>query len=280
MSYVTPLTPCSSKDHRGSLLSPPPSKVRNVNLPRSYALILLLALVLSACSTTSEPAEPTVEPTATALPTISPGGTTVGDLVDRVNAAWGSVESLQTTFWTIEGEVTVTPPATGEVTVETSIKPDRRHVVRMVDGNVIEEQIAVGGRVFMRGQIVAAAIAPLVGPDAWIEVDPRTATSTSSIAAQVSWLLAPVQSPVGMVSDETRALEAFPGDPIDIDGRTCNTWTFGVPNGIQQELALDAEGLPCRLVQQVQDIANVTIFSVNQPGITIAIPPVATPTAP
>ncbi len=169
---------------------------------------------------------------------------------------------------------------TGEVTTESSIAPDRRHVVRSVNGEVVEEQIAVGGRVFMRGQIVVAAIAPMMGPDAWIEVDPRTADSTAVIAAQVDWLLSPVQSPFATVSDETRALEAFPGETVEIDGRSCQTWTFGDPNGIQQELALDDNNLPCRLIQRAGDFSNVTIYSFNAAGLSINVPNIATPEAP
>lgn len=246
---------------------------------RLSILVVCLTTLLAGCSSSSDPVEPTIVPTATALPTLTPGGTSVGTLLDQVNAAWGSVQSVQTTFWTTETAETDTPPTTGEVTIESSIIPGQRHVVRMVDGVVVEEQIALGGRVFMRGQIVVAAIAPMVGTDTWIEVDPRTATSTSSIAAQVDWLLSPVQSPFASVSDETRSLEAFPGDPIEIDGRTCQTWTFGLLDGIQQELSLDESGLPCRLIQRAGDFANVTLYAINPAGLTIETPPVATPPA-
>lgn len=255
-------------------------KAHAVKRLRLAILFVCLSLLVAGCSTSSEdPVEPTVEPTTTALPTVSPGGMSVGTLLDQVNAAWGTVQSVQTTFWTTGSDEIDAPPATGEVTAESSIAPDRRHVVRMVDGVTVEEQIAIGGRVFMRGQIVVAAIAPMMGTDAWIEVDPRTATSTASIAAQVNWLLSPIQSPFAAVSDETRSLEAFPGDPVEIDGRTCQTWTFGTADGIQQELALDSSGLPCRLIQRAGDFTNVTLYSINPAGLTIEIPPVATPTA-
>ena len=251
-----------------------------MNRSRLIALLVCLTVILAGCSSSSDPVEPTVAPTATAPPTVSPGGTSVGQLLDQVNVAWASTQSWRTTFWTTGDSEIVSPPAAGDVTVESSIAPDRRHVVRSVNGEVVEEQIAVGGRVFMRGQIVVAAIAPMMGPDAWVEVDPRAADSTAAIAAQVDWLLSPIQSPFATVSAETRSLEAFPGETVEVGGRTCQTWTFGDQNGIQQELALDENNLPCRLIQRAGDFSNVTMYEFGPAGLTIVVPEVATPTAP
>ncbi len=132
----------------------------------------------------------------------------------------------------------------------------------------------------MRGQIVVAAVAPMMGTDAWVEIDPRAADSTAAIAAQVEWLLSPVQSPFTMVSDETRTQEGFPGETVEIDGRSCQIWTFGDPGGIQQELAVDESNLPCRLIQRSGDVSNVTIYEFSPADLVIEAPAVATPTAP
>lgn len=242
---------------------------------------IISVAALTACTSGSE-TQPTVVPsTQVTAPTISPGGTSVGSVLDDINLAWDSVESMRTTFWTTTGEENIaTPTAAGDVTIEVAIGPDQRHITRLVDGVVVEEQISVEGRVFMKGPIVVAAIAPMVGTDTWVEVDPRGAGTTSAVAAQIAWLLTPVQSPFQAVSEETRALEAFPGDPLTIDGRSCQTWHFGTVNGIQQELAIDEQGLPCRLIQRAGELANVTLYEVNVPGISIVTPPVGTPTAP
>jgi hypothetical protein len=202
-------------------------------------------------------------------------------VLDDINRAWATVQSMQTTFWTSTGDdIATSPPTLGEVTIELVIAPDQRQVTRMVDGVVVEEQISIEGRIFMKGQIVVAAIAPMVGTDTWVEVDPRGAGTASAVAAQIAWLVSPVQSPFQTVSNETRNLEALPSEPIEIDGRSCHTWRFGDVNGIQQELAIDAQGLPCRLIQRAGDHANVTIYQVNPDAATIVIPPVGTPTTP
>jgi len=244
-------------------------------------LTLLAGLAMVSCSTESD-AEPTTVPTVGMMvPTISPGGTSVGSILDEINTAWASVRAVRTVFWTAAvGDISDTTPTTGEVTIELAIAPDQRQVIRMVDNVVIEEQVSVGGRIFMKGPIVVAAIAPMVGTDTWVEVDPQGAETTSAVAAQLTWLLSPVESPFGTVSQETRGLEAFPGEAIRIDGRTCNTWQFGSADGIQQELAVDDQGLPCRLIQRAGEFANITLYEVNPDNAAIVTPAVASPIAP
>jgi hypothetical protein len=266
------------------------SAVVRTHLPKALSIVkrllrlvatLFSVAVLTACSTGTD-TSPTMVPSIPApAPTISPGGTSVGSIIDGVNTAWNSVQSVQTTFWSTSTEgVADSPPTAGEVTIDLAIAPDRRHVTRLIDGEAVEEQIGVGGRVFMRGAIVVAAIAPMVGTDTWVEVDPRGADPGSAAAAQIAWLLSPFESPFQRVSEETRGLEAFPGEAIEIGGRLCRTWRFGDVNGIQQELAVDEAGLPCRLVQRAGTYANVTTYQVNLPSATITPPAVASPTAP
>lgn len=242
-------------------------------------LVLLLAFAITACSSSEDleitPIPPTELPSP---PTVTPGGTTVGSLIDLIASSWVSVSSLQTTFWSQEGEAIGSPPSSAEVTVESVVAPSSRHVVRSLNGVVVEEQMAVDGRVYMKGQIVVAAIAPMMGTDTWVEVDPAAATSTAAIAAQVDWLLSPIESPFAMVSSETRMLEAFPGESIEVNGRHCNVWLFGTAEGITQELAIDEQSLPCRLVQRAGGYTNVTLYEPNPTELKIVAPEIATPT--
>jgi hypothetical protein len=232
----------------------------------------------SSPGTESTP-EPTVEPTAAVAPTLSPGAIIVGDLVARADAAWGSVTSMRTSFWVGEPGDAGTPPAAGSYTTEVTLLPGSRHVIQTVDGQIVDEQIALNGRVYMKGSIVVAAIAPMIGTDSWVEVDPAAATSNSPVAMQIAYLTSPASSPFSTVSPETMALEAVPAGEVSIGDRTCQTYTFGNASGnaVQYELAIDANDLPCRLLQRSGDVANITVYEFNIPGITITAPTIATP---
>lgn len=250
------------------------------SFPTSIVLLLVLIITVGCTSPGRDPEpEPTLEPTATIPPTLTPGGTSVGDLVNRTQAAWGGVTSMRTTFWTGSAGDLATPATTGSFTTEITVLPNARHVIQTVDGQVVDEQITVGGRVYMKGSMVVAAIAPMIGPDTWVEVDPAAATSNSPIAMQIAYLTAPVTSPFATVSPETLALEAFPAGEITVGDRSCRAYTFGAAagTGIQYELSLDADDLPCRMMLTSGDIANVTIYEFNVPGLGIAVPDIATP---
>lgn len=244
----------------------------------SLAIVLIIA---TGCSTDSGSSEPTAipEPTATVAPTLSPNAMTVGDLVARVEAAWPTVTSMRTTFWVATGTTGGTPPTTGAVSIETVIPPSSRHVVQMQDGAIVDEQISLDGRVYMKGSLVVAAIAPMVGTDTWILVDPTTATADSPVAMQVAYLLSPVTQPFDTITAETLATEAFPLGTVTLGERTCTTYGFGDQSGegIRYELALDDANLPCQLLQIAGGYVNVTTYAFNLPDAVIVAPSIATP---
>lgn len=247
------------------------------NLAR-YVVVILLGVFLAGCSSTdSEPTpDPATSPSVT--PTLAPGTLRVGDVVSRIDAAWPAVHSMRTTFWTESfdgGEGS--PPASGTVTIEEVVVPDARSVVVLIDGVPTDEQQAVAGRIYMKGPLVPAAIAPLVDAAIWIEVDPAAATANSPLSMQVAYLLSPIESPFAGITAETAAREAVPQGEIAVGGRTCEVFEFGDPDGINSELAIDADGLPCRLVQRAGDAANVTLYEFNIAGMEISAPTVATP---
>jgi hypothetical protein len=252
------------------------------HLKRYQAIpILLLLVVVTGCGG-SDPA-PTPIPTATTVPTLPPGTLSVADLIDRTDAAFAGITSMQSTFWSTEAASAGTPPATGLVTVEQVVLPANRHVTQLTNGQVTDEQLVVDGRVYMKGALVPAAIAPMVDTATWIEVDPAAAVSDSPIAMQVAYLLSPTVSPFAGVSDETRALAAIPAGEVTIDGRTCQRYTFGDAtgdSGIGYELLLDEDDLPCRLVQSAGGYVNVTTYAFNVPGLVLVAPSIATPAAP
>ncbi len=237
-------------------------------------LIVLVCLFAGGCG--SDDPEPTPTTTAFIPATIPPGATTVGDLLDRINGALTGVSSMRTTFWTTSDGTIDSPPSSGQVTVELVILPSDRHVMQMVDGTITDQQMVVGGRVYMRGTLVPAAVAPLVDANTWIEIDPNVASS-SPLAQHVAYLISPVTAGIGVVSPETRLVAAVPAGDVTIKGRTCAAYTFGNPEGITYELTLDQEDLPCRLVMSAAGGSNVTMYEVNPDGAAIAPPDIATP---
>jgi hypothetical protein len=250
-------------------------------LKRPYTLACLIAcsVLLVTCGG-KEDAEPTAVPTATVAALLPPGAVTVGELLDQVATAWPSVTSLRTTSWSTDAATAATPPASGQVTIDEAVLPSSRQVTKVTNGQVTDQQRAIDGRVYMKGSLVVAAVAPMVGPDTWVEVDPAAANSSSPIASQVSYLLSPITSPFATSLAETRGLQAAPAGSAVIEGRTCALYTFGSTSGIRYELAIDGDHLPCRLVESASGYANVTIYAYNVPDLSIAVPDVATPTAP
>jgi hypothetical protein len=242
---------------------------------------LLSALLLVSCSSGSSDPTQTPEPTATMAPTLPPDAITVGDLVARVEAAWPQVVSMRTTFRSAELSTAGTPAADSVVTIEEVVMPSDRHVVQEIDGEVTDEQLVVDGRVYMKGTLVPAAIAPQVDANTWVEVDPAAASSDSPAAMQVAYLLSPVVSPFAGVSTETRGMLATPIGDIVVDGRTCQGFTFGDSaggeEGISYELTLDEQNLPCRLIQTAGGYASVTAYAFNVPDLTLTAPDIGTP---
>jgi hypothetical protein len=184
---------------------------------------------------------------------------------------------MRTTAWTSGASGVASPPTDGPVTIEEIVRPGNRRVIQMVGGVVVDEQMAIDGRVYLRGAIVPAAVAPMMDASTWVEINPAAADSSSPIAALVAYLTSPVSSPLGEVSEETRNLMAVPAGQSTIAGRTCDVFTFGFPDRITYELALEANGLPCRFVTSAGGQANVTLYEFDPPGLSLVAPDVATP---
>jgi hypothetical protein len=241
--------------------------------------LVVLCTLLSACGGQTESPDPPSTVAPTVAPTLPPGAKTVGDLLNRMDAAWGGVHSMRTTFWsTIEGQL-ASPAANAAVTIEEIVLPANRHVLQMAGGVVVDEQLVVDGRIYMKGALVPAAIAPMMDATTWVEIDPAAATSNAPIAQQVAYLTSPVTSPMGAVSPETRNLHAVPTGDVTIDGRRCRVYAFE-SGGISYELAIDDGDLPCRLVMAASGAVNVTLYEFNVPGLVLTAPDLAIPPVP
>ncbi len=248
-------------------------------MPLVLTFLAVALLVASCTSGGTDPATAPV-PTATVVSTLPAGALTVGEILARVESAWPLVDSMRTTFWATEESPGGTPAPTGMVTVEEVRLPADRRVVISTDGRVTDEQIAVGGRIYMKGALVQVAIAPLIDTETWVEVDPAAANAGSPVSLHISYLLSPIVSPFSAISGTTSGLHATPGEAVTIAGQTCDVFTFGDPDGISYELALDIADLPCRFVQSAGGVSNVTIYEFNDPALNIVapeLPGVATP---
>lgn len=261
------------------LANSPPWKCLTLKRLNHLPFVLSAILMLTACSTGSDDPEPTAEPTATIVPTLPPGAMTVGDVIASVDAEWPTITSYRATSWSTEGANLSAPVASSPVTVEEVVLPSNRHIMQLTDGVVVDEQLLVDGRVYMKGAIVPAAIAPMMDTNTWIEVDPAAATSDTPIAMQVAYLTSPIVSPFAGVSTETRGLQAVPIDDVQVEGRTCRAFSFGTESegGLRFEISVDEQNLPCRLVQTASGFSSVTVYEFNLPDLVLAAPTIATP---
>jgi hypothetical protein len=248
---------------------------------RTATHFLLLLLLLSACSSGNDAAPSPARPTDAATPTLAPGQTRVGDLLARAEASWSSVSNLRSVFTSTQTTSSGTAAGQREVVVE-EIKPDRRRVVIRQDGAVIDEQIVVEGVIYLRGSFVAGLVAPNVGAETWVTVDPALVPPDTPVGQQMSALTAPIAPPYQTVSAETRALPATAAGRVDVEGRSCAAFTFSARDAtsggqIDYTLALDDTDRLCALDQTAGAVTNRTIFTYNLPELTIEAPLAATP---
>jgi hypothetical protein len=234
----------------------------------------LLVLVLAGCGVggDSDDPKPTLEPTAT-MP-LAPGQKSVGELLDEITAAAGSISSARTVFTTRSADGT---PTANAVTTEEYIAPDKRRIQTSTGSTVVDDQIAVGSSVYMRGAFVASAVAPMLGTEVWVTVDPSLVPADTPVGN----LTGPFQMPFASVSDDMRGRGVTQAGQIESGGRTCTVWTFvdtsSFGDRIDYALSIDAQGLPCTLVERAGTIENVTTFEFNIPGLQIVAPDSATP---
>lgn len=258
-----------------------PSSTNARRRPIFFASIaLVLTLTLSACSVTgSDDATPTPEPTATEIPipTLEPGQESVGDLLDRIDAATLAVVSVRKVEWSSQtGDSLGTPAPTDVVYTEETIAPASRRVVTTQGATTTDEQLWVNGTTYFKGSSVASYIAPYLGTGSWVQVDPAGVPETSTAGQNVAYLTAPIGAVYGTVSDDMRRRGITEGGTIEVSGRTCTVYTFvdttSSGQKIDYALSVDEKNLPCSLVQSASGYANTTLFTFDDPSIAITPP--------
>jgi hypothetical protein len=227
---------------------------------RLHLLGLGIALVLGGCSYESTlESEPTA--TATAV-TFGPTDIAVGSLLDDASAAWDGIKT-----WTVETRTEASgdgSTTTTSVAKETVVLPNERHVVTTNGDTVVAEEIATGGRIYMRGTLVTSSIYPEVDADTWISFTPDQAPADTALAQRVDYLTTPPGFPFATFTEETRALPAKPAGEIEVDDRVCLVYHFTTTSqdsdGIDYRVAFDDDDRPCQLVRDAGGVVETTVW--------------------
>lgn len=221
---------------------------------------------------------------------------TVGELADRVAAAWAGIGAYRIVETTgAEGApppplpVTpapgATPPAASGAapgpasSIDEVILPDRRHLLIGEAGGTTEF-VAVGGRIAARGDYARIGIRPSLDPTTWVALDPVGFAPDSPLAGFVADFAGPAARafapPLANLSAETRARELTPLGPVAVEGRACEAYrvadTTATGDRVEVTLAVDAAGLPCSEETRAGGTSTRRTY-----GAFNAVPPIAFP---
>ncbi|HWV23391.1 MAG TPA: hypothetical protein VNZ58_04305 [Thermomicrobiales bacterium] len=210
---------------------------------------------------------------------------TVGDLINRVDAAWPGVTSMRVTSMSgpvpTDSEAVATPDSRDTVTTEEWVAPDSRRIVERVGDMVTNEQIYANGIVYMRGMFVGTSVAPEVGTQTWVQVDPEVVPPDTPVGYRVAYISRDAGLPFGTITKDMRQRPAKESGSVKVGGRTCTVYTFTdstqLGDRIDYELALDDNDLPCQIVQRAGGFQNSSVYEINQPDIQIIAPDAPTP---
>lgn len=256
-----------------------PRRSRSLHLASRVLTSIVVISLLAACSS-DDAADPT--PTSTteieATAPLAPGQLSLGQLLDGIAVEVSTITSARTVF---TSQSTGTTPGTSAVTTEEYIAPDQRRIVTTNGATVVDEQIAIGSTVYMRGSFVSAAVAPMLGTDIWVNVDPSLVPADTPVGNVVGYLTSPFRMPFATVSEDLRNRGVSEAGQAEVAGRTCTVWTFvdttDFGDRIEYGLAIDAEGLPCSLTERAGTVENVTTFEFDIPDLQIVAPESAQP---
>jgi hypothetical protein len=226
-----------------------------------------LALAVAGCGSNGKP-DPT--PIAT-----TGAGPTVGELADRIAAAWTGVSTFRSVSRDVHAAATPasSPSRPDQVDVTTEvILPDRKRQVSTSNGAAIAELIVIGDDVFVRGSLTQP---PAPDGGDWREVDPSALEPGSTDAIQVASLLAPVQPPYAGLSPDERNRIAEPVDTVEVNGQVCQAYeivdTTQTGERVDVTLAINGDDLPCSIQTKVSGVDYLTTFEFNIP-LSISAP--------
>lgn len=250
--------------------APPTATVAGATQPATSAATQAVATAATTVSTADS-----ATPSAGASPVA--GETTVGQLADRIGAAWGTVRTYRaTTVSTVTlpaSPVAASPipratplAAASNVTIDENVLPDRRHIVQLVNGQSVVEYLIVGGEVWVRGP-QAPGVTPAATPDAWVAVGATPVASDNPFAGTYAELAKPVGVPYAGLSQAERERIAHPAGTITVNGRSCAAYravdTTMTGERIDVTIAIADAGLPCSIETRSGSSDTVTTFEYN-----------------
>jgi hypothetical protein len=284
------------------------------SLPSAIKIVVLLA-VLAGCgpmpeatpTTTPETAPPTEESVATPG-TPASAELTLGELAERVNAAWPAVNSYRITFTGSTSATSTglgtpvarplgTPGATPVATLGATpvarprgtfvsmrevVLPDRqRQEVRGLGKND-HEAIAIGDRLYVRGPLVEQ-IAPGTLEDDWIVVDPSSLPEGSMLSRLLGGLPEVPGAPLAALPERLLPQVIREMGTVEQEGRECRVYGAAdtVPATgmrIDYTIAVDDRDIPCFIETSAGGVTQGRDeYSDVDGSFTIEPPPAATP---
>jgi hypothetical protein len=258
--------------------------VRSTLLRNIFSLIMV-AMLLAACSVGGDEPDPEPTPMPTGVPpTEVPGALSVEAFTNRINTAWGGVTTLRVT--SSSGAVPTessssTPSTQGTYTVEEWSSPNNRRITELIDGTVINEQVYVDETIYMRGLFVGSAVAPEVGSGTWIILDQSVVPADTPVGNRIRYLTREASAPFENMSPDVLPLPVTESGSIRVGERSCTLYTFGDPentgDAIRYEVALDENDLPCQVVMRGGGFQNSSIYEINSGDLEIVAPLEGTP---
>jgi hypothetical protein len=284
----------------------------------SFAITIVVLLgVLAGCgampeatpTTTPQTAPSVVETVATpGAPASTELELTLGELAERVNAAWPAVRSYRITFTgstsaistglgtpvarplatpgatpvATPGATPVARPRGTFVSIREVVLPDRqRQDVRGLGEND-HEAIASGDRLYVRGPLVAQ-IAPGTPQDVWIVVDPSTLPEGSMLSRLLGGLPEVPAAPLAALPQRLLPQVIREMGSVEQDGRQCRIYGAAdtVPaTGMRVDytIAVDDRDIPCFIETGAGGVTQGRDeYSDIDGSFTIEPPPAATP---
>jgi hypothetical protein len=228
-----------------------------------FVVALGLSLALAGCGSDSKP-----DPTPTATTTPEP---TVGELADRIAAAWTGVSTYRMVSRNVEAAGTPVAQGQAEIVYEV-VMPDRKHWISISEGKVISESVVIGSDVYLRGSSTEP-VTP--GAGGWFAVDPASLDPESQEAMQIEAIMGPVLPPYAGLSQDERGRTAKPLGAINVNGQECQAYqivdTTETGERVDVTLAMNVDDLPCSIQTKVSGVDYLTTFEFNIP-LTIAAP--------
>ena len=283
-------------------------------LSSAITIVVLLA-VLAGCG-------PMPEATPTTTPETAPSGEervatpgtpasaelTLGDLAERVEAAWPSVRSYRITFTgstsamsagpgtpvarplatpgatpvATPGATPVARPRGTFVSIREVILPHRqRQDVRGLGAND-HEAIAIGDRLYVRGPLVQQ-IAPGTPEDVWIVVDPSTLPEGAALSRLLGGLPEVPAAPLAALPQRLLPQVIREMGTVQQEGRECRVYGAAdtVPatgTRVDYTIAVDDRDVPCFIETSTGGVTQGrSEYSDIDGSFTIEPPRAATP---